>query len=571
MNKLKAIILGLMAGFLGHSIIAQQNIYINQVGYIAIGPKKVLVDYPAEQFDVINVTTGEIAFQGTLQLHKANDECSGMSLYEGDFSAVTGEGDYLVRVQSSLNSGITSYTFSIADDVYSEVLAKANKALFLQRCGMEMEAVYAGKYARKVCHTDNCFYHPNCEQEGEKDMTGGWHDAGDYGKYVAPGSVTIGILFASYEINKDKWQSDSWSIPESGNGVPDILDEIRYELDWLFKMQRHDGAVHEKIHTKDYVQFIMPSEGQVPQFTYEVSSTATADFAAIMAKSARIYKEIDQQLADRCLQAALLAYKYLEKHSQIVPVGGFKNPADTKAGGYSDAYDKDERIWAAAEMYLTTGKKRYLNDFNELNTIFNSRFAEAGWINPAALGFYSLLLAEDKQLTSIQEQLKVGLANYCSDHKAIAKADGFGIAMQADDYTWGSNGTVMFKAMNLIMGDYLLNDKQSGEVALRHLDYILGMNPNKKCYVTGVGTNRILHLHHAPTVSDLNAEPVPGIMTGGPNKYRNDEALQAVFTDDTPPARVFLDNEESYSSNEHTIYTNAALQFVASYFNAAND
>ncbi|MBS2211224.1 glycoside hydrolase family 9 protein [Carboxylicivirga mesophila] len=567
MNKIKTTILWLVVGFVCNSLTAQQNIYVNQLGYIPSMPKKVLVDYPAERFEVINTHTGTIAYEGTFQLHRENDACSGMTLYEGDFSAVVSAGNYLIRVHSPLNSGITSYTFSIADDVYTDVLEKANKALFLQRCGMEIEPKYGGQYARKTCHTDNCFYHPDCEQEGVKNMTGGWHDAGDYGKYVAPGSVTIGILYASYEINQGKWQSDSWNIPESGNGVPDMLDEIRYELDWLFKMQRTDGAVHEKIHTKDYVQFIMPSEGQVPQFIYEVSSTATADFAAIMAKSARVFKELDRHLADKCLQAALLSYKYLEQHPEIFPEGGFKNPADTKAGGYSDAYDKDERIWAAAELYLTTGKRKYLNDFNALNTIFNSEFAEAGWINPAALGFYSILLAEDKQLLSVQEKLRKGLINYCNHHKEIASKDGFGIGMLPDDYTWGSNGTVMFKAMNLIMGDYLLNDKRSGEIALRHLDYILGMNPNKKCYVTGVGTNRILHLHHAPTVSDLNAEPVPGIMTGGPNKYRNDEALQAVFTDSTPPARVFLDNEESYSSNEHTIYTNAAFQFVASYFN----
>lgn len=566
---MQAILMALLT-LLCVTTVAQQNIYVNQVGYGTNQPKKVLVDYPAERFEVIDVNTGDIVYGGDFHLRKQDDECSGMTLYEGDFGNVQAEGQYLIRVQSSLNSGITSYTFAIADDVYSDVLYKADKALYLQRCGQTIEEKYAGQFARKVCHLAPSFYHPNCQLEGEKDMTGGWHDAGDYGKYVAPGSVTIGILYASYEVNKNKWQSDAWNIPESGNGIPDLFDEIRYELEWLFEMQRSDGAVHEKIHTKDYVQFIMPSEGKVPQFIYEVSSTATADLAAIMAKSARMYKTVDAELAERCLKAATLSYKYLEQHREIFPEGGFKNPADTKAGGYSDAYDKDERIWAAAEMYLTTGKKKYLNDFNELNKIFKSEFAEVGWINPATFGFYSILLSDNKELSDLQAELRNGLANYCERYKEVAAADGFGIAMEAEDYNWGSNGDVMYKAMNLIMADYFLGDKQSGELAARHLDYILGMNPNKKCYVTGVGTNRILHLHHAPTVSDLNADPIPGIMTGGPNKYRNDEALQAVFTEDTPPARVYLDNEESYSSNENTIYTNAAFQFVATYFNRPN-
>ncbi|MBK3519323.1 glycoside hydrolase family 9 protein [Carboxylicivirga marina] len=546
---------------------AQQNIYINQVGYQKHQIKKVLTGYLASSFDVINVQTGGIAYSGSFSLRAENDVCSGMILYEGDFTPLNVEGNYLIRVHSSINSGITSYTFNIADAVYTDVIEKANKALFLQRCGMEIEAKYAGQFARHICHTEDCYYHPNCEQTGTKSMTGGWHDAGDYGKYTAPGSVTIGILYASYELNKDKWQSDEWGIPESGNGVPDVLDEIRYELNWLFKMQRTDGAVHEKVHTKDYVQFIMPSEGEVPQFIYEVSSTATADFAAIMAKSWRIFESIDNAFAEECLRAAILAYGYLDEHPDIFPEGGFKNPADTKAGGYSDGYDKDERIWAAAEMYLSTGKKKYLSDFMELNRIFKSQFSEPGWINPAALGFYSLLLANDNKLKGIQDALKKGLHKYCQQHIDVAKNEGFGIGMSADDYTWGSNGTVLFKAMNLVMANLVLADKASGELAARHLDYILGLNPNKVCYVTGVGTNRILHLHHAPTVSDLNVEPIPGIMTGGPNKYRNDEALQNVFDENTPPACCFLDNEESYSSNENTIYTNAALQFVATYFN----
>ncbi|WP_439184666.1 glycoside hydrolase family 9 protein [Carboxylicivirga taeanensis] len=567
MRKLNASVWGLLLLLLHIPMMAQQNIYVNQVGYASTAPKRVLVDYPAERFELINVNEGRVVFEGEFQLRKQLDECSGMTLYEGDFSEVQTSGRYLIRIQSSLNSGITSYTFSIGDAAYSDVLQMADKALFLQRCGLKIEEQHAGPFARQVCHLAPSYYHPNCQLTGEKDMTGGWHDAGDYGKYVAPGSMTIAILYASYELNPSKWQSDARNIPESGNGIPDLFDEVRYELEWLFKMQRHDGAVHEKLHTKNYVQFIMPSAGEVPQFIYEVSSTATADFAAIMAKSARMYKAIDAELSDRCLRAATLSYKYLDQHPDIFPEGGFKNPPDTKAGGYSDDYDKEERIWAAAEMYLTTGKKKYLHDFNELNRIFKSEFMEVNWNNPATFGFYSLLLADKEELDGLQADLREGLANYCDRHKQVAAADGFGIAMRADDYTWGSNGTVMYKAMNLVMGDYLLGDRQSRELAARHLDYILGLNPNKKCYVTGVGTNRILHLHHAPTVSDFNAEPIPGIMTGGPNKYRNDEALQAVFDANTPPARIYLDNEESYSSNENTIYTNAAFQFVATYFN----
>ena len=566
--KLTKIMMWVLALSWSSGVFAQQNIYVNQIGYGCHLPKKVYLDYEAERFEVININTKAIAYESEFNLRKTDDASSGMTIYEGDFSALTAPGEYLIRVTSPVNSGITSYVFNIADEVYTDMLDKANKSLYLQRCGIEIEAQYAGQFAREICHTDKSFYHPNCEQEGSRDMTGGWHDAGDYGKYVAPGSVTIGILYAAYELDAAKMASDAWNIPESGNGIPDLLDEIKYELEWLFKMQRHDGAVHEKIHTKDYVQFIMPSEGDVPQFIYEVSSTATADFAAIMAKSSRVFKTIDPALSEKCLAAAKQSYDYLAKNPAIFPEGGFKNPADTKAGGYSDAYDKDERIWAAAEMYLATKKKTYLNDFKTLNEEFKSQFSEVSWINPSTLGFYSLLLAkENKQLKEIQSDLKQGLVNYSKKMVSIANDDGFGLSMLPDDYTWGSNGNVLYKAMNLIMAHHMLGDEKALNVALNHLDYIFGMNANKVSYVTGTGTKRILHLHHAPTVSDLNAEPIPGILTGGPNKYRNDEALQNVFSEDTPPARIFLDDEESYSSNENTIYTNAALVFVATYFN----
>lgn len=547
---------------------AQQNIYINQVGYLTNSPKTVILDYKADSLEIYNINTGQLVFSNPFKLKKENDTNSGMTTYIGDFSQLKTKGKYLIKVYSPLNSGITSYPFEISDAPFQNMINLANKSLYLQRCGLEMEEKHVGKHARKKCHLEHAKYHPTCELKGTKDVTGGWHDAGDYGKYIAPGSVTVGLLLTAYQINPEAFTSDSWNIPESNNGTPDLLDEIKYELNWMFKMQREDGAVHEKIHTKDYVQFIMPSEGKVPQYIYEVSSTATADFVAIMALSSRVYKKIDQALAEKCLAAALKSYKYLEQNPNIFPKGGFKNPPDTHAGGYSDAHDKDERLWAAAELYLATGKQKYLNRFNELNKSFNSEFSEVGWQNPITLAYYSLLLAKNnKKLSNVQSELLTKLESYCNKQLETASTDGFGIAMKDYDFVWGSNGTVLNRAINLQVAHHLTGNQKYLNLSLSHLNYILGLNPNKICYVTGVGSNRILHLHHAPTVADLHLEPIPGIVTGGPNKFREDESLRNVFSENTPPARVFLDNEESYSSNENTIYCNASLVFVATYLN----
>lgn len=547
---------------------AQQNIFINQIGYLSSAPKTVLLDYKADSFEIYNVNTGQHVFTNPFLLKKESDTNSGMTTYAGDFSDLKSSGKYLIKVYSSLNSGINSYPFYISDTVFSNMINLANKSLYLQRCGLEMEEKHVGKFAREKCHLQHAEYHPTCELKGKKEVTGGWHDAGDYGKYIAPGSVTIGLLLTAYQMHPEKFSNDTWNIPESKNGTPDLLDEIKYELNWMFKMQREDGAVHEKVHTKDYVQFVMPSEGKAQQYIYEVSSTATADFAAIMALSSRIYKTFDKELSEKCLNASLKAYKHLEKNPDIFPEGGFKNPADTKAGGYSDAFDKDERLWAAAELYLATGDKKYLNNFSKLNEHFKSEFTQVGWQNPSTLAYYSLLLSDaNNKLASIQVELKAQLELYCKKQLETANSDGFGIAMKASDYVWGSNGTVLNKAINLQIAHHITKNQDYLDLSINHLNYILGLNPNKICYVTGVGSKRILHLHHAPTVADLNFEPIPGILSGGPNKYRDDAALMNVFTENTPPARIFLDNEESYASNENTIYTNASLIFVATYLN----
>lgn len=565
----KKLIWILLLHFAGIQLQAQQNIYVNQVGYLSNAPKYFYTDYPADSFVVINTESGKFKFNGRITKRSEKDPLAGFSIYTGEFSGLKEPGSYVIKVYSSLNSGIVSYPFKISNDVFSDLLLLANKSLFMQRCGLALEEKYVGKYSRDVCHLDKAQYHANNKVEGKKDMTGGWHDAGDYGKYIAAGSVTIANLLQAYELKPQALASDSWGIPESGNGIPDILDEVRWELDWMLKMQREDGAVHEKVHTKDYVQFIMPSEGKVPQFIYEVSSTATADFVAIMARSARIFKQMDKELAKKYLDAAIKSYSYLEKNLDIFPPGGFKNPPDTKAGGYSDAYDKDERLWAAVELFITTGKKSYHKDFLELNKNFNEKFYEGSWISPTAYAHYSYLLSNNENIdTDTKNKIKENLLSYAEKQIEIANQDGFRIAMKANDYVWGSNGHLLNKAINLLIAYHITNEVKYRNLALTHLDNVLGTNAMKMCYVTGIGTKRVIHLHHAPSVADYIAEPVPGIMTEGPNKFLQDGALKNIYTKDTPPAKTYIDDVESYSSNENTIHGNSSLIFVVAYLNS---
>ncbi|MCU4175247.1 glycoside hydrolase family 9 protein [Carboxylicivirga sp. N1Y90] len=545
---------------------AQQNIFINQAGYLPSSQKHVYVDYQAESFSIINRETAKPVFTGELTIRSEKDVNTGLSIYEGDFSTLTEPGDYLVKIKSSLNSGITSYPFKISTSPYANLIEKANKSLFLQRCGMDLLEEYAGEHHRCKCHLDDAKYHPTAALEGNKDVTGGWHDAGDYGKYIAAGSVTSAYLLLAYELAPVKHYSDSWGIPESGNGISDLLDEIKYEVDWMLKMQREDGAVHEKVHTKLYADFMMPGESKTQRYIYEVSSTATADFVAIMARVSRVYESIDQNFSDRCKKAALKSYAYLQKHPDIFPEGGFKNPADTKAGGYSDAYDKDERLWAATELFILTGKKKYYHDYQLLKEVVGSSFSEASWANPSTLAYYTMLFSDNAKIDEVEKKaLKASLIEYCDRHVAIAEKDGFRTGMLANDFVWGSTSSVLKKAINLIYGYELTGNEAYKNLAISHMDYIVGVNVHKISFVTGVGTKRILHLHHAPSIADMHAEPIPGILSGGPNKFLNDAALQNAFDENTPPAKCFVDDVESYASNENTISGHSVLYFVATY------
>ena len=173
---------------------AQQNIYVNQVGYLTHAPKYFYTDYAADSFAVINTETRKAVFKGEMELRKKNDPLAGFDIYTGSFTDLKTQGNYVVKVFSGLNSGIVSYPFDISDEVFTDLLLLANRSVFMQRCGIAMEEKHVGKYYRDICHLKKAQYHPTNNMEGEKDMTGGWHDAGDYGKYIAPGSVTIATL-----------------------------------------------------------------------------------------------------------------------------------------------------------------------------------------------------------------------------------------------------------------------------------------------------------------------------------------------------------------------------------------
>ena len=544
--------------------VCAQNVYVNQVGYLLDQEKLVYFTQSADSFYVTDKSDGSIQYSGKIEPSVMKDPATGADVYYGNFSTLTRGGLYVVKT----NTNLTSDQFEISSSPFTDVYKKSLKGFYFQRCGTALLSANAGVYARAACHLNDGTFHPTTGKSGSINVTGGWHDAGDFGKYVVNAGVTIGTLLMGYEQFPDYFKSDDLNIPESGNSVPDILDEVRYELTWMLKMQDTDGGVFFKVTPKNFAGFIMPNTDNSVRYIYQKSSTATGDFAAVMAMAARIYFPFDSAFASKCLGAAENAWQYLLANPSIVPSGGFHNPSDTYTGEYGDNNDADERLWAAGELFTTTGNDIYENYYALHYQNVGLIYYAMGWGSVGTLAQIEYLVSKQPKTDSgIKAAIKTSLINYCNQLYNKSKSDGFNVTLSTSDYYWGSNAVVLNNAVLLIMGYQLSGNKNYYNTALEQLNYILGANINDISYITGVGTKYPMHIHHRTSAADGIVEPVPGLMAGGPNKnITNDPILQAKFTSSTPPALCYVDDQGSYASNEIAINWNAPLVFVAGYF-----
>jgi endoglucanase len=543
------------------------DVFINQEGYRPDSPKYVFVSGAADSFFVKDASGSGVVFQNALTLFKSNDPASGLTMYRGDFGSFQAPGRYYIEV----NGLGTSQPFSIQDSVYDNVYRKSLKGFYFQRCGVSLPGPYAIPYFRNAGHVADGFYHSSSGLSGFRLATKGWHDAGDYGKYAVNAGITVGTMLMAYEEFPDRFAKDDLNIPESGNGIPDILDEARFELEWLLKMQDSTGGVYHKVTRENFSSYVMPVNDTGLRYIYEISSTATGDFAAMMARAYRVYFPIDTAFAVACLDAAELAWNFLETHPNMVPPGGFHNPSGTNTGQYGDSDDRDERLWAAAELFLSTGNPQYNNyyisNYNQLGLITG----QPAWQNVKEIAHLSYLRGSRAGINStVQGIVRTSLINRCESLLAQRNNTGFQVTMSPNDYYWGSNAVVLNRAVLLIFGYEETQDAQYLEAAADQLHYILGVNAHKLSFVTATGSNATMNPHHRPSIADGIADPIPGLLAGGPNRNLDDPILQANFNSSTPAALCYIDHQDSYGSNEIAINWNAALVFVCGYFSAAN-
>ncbi len=511
----------------------------NQVGYRS-DSKKTAVFRNADsesEFSVVNADTNKVVYTGKLS-DGINNVYAGEINKIGDFSSVTETGKYYIKCGNLDNS----YTFEISDNVYSNLLDDSIRMLYLQRCGT---VIQDSDFGHSACHTGIATIYGTNDKI---DVSGGWHDAGDYGRYIVPAAKSVADLLYAYEANPELY-SDSIGIPESGNGTPDILDEVRYELEWMKKMQRSDGGVYHKVTCENFPGYVSPEAETAPLIVTPVSTTSTADFCASMALAYEFYKDIDEAFAQDCLERAELAWSFLEANPNLI----FTNPTDITTGDYGDNSDYDERYWAAAQLYRATGNSKYENALNGM-----SAYKGLDWSTVGDYGNIAILT--DKKISkdsSIYTKAKNIVISQADKFTTVSNNSPYGAAITKFD--WGSNMTVANAGIILSTAYNITGDEKYLNAANAQIDYLLGTNPVGECFFTGYGTVSPENPHHRPSMAV--GKSMKGMLVGGVNQNLEDSAAKA-YCQGLPAAKCYVDHSESYSTNEITIYWNSPLTYL---------
>ena len=529
-------------------------ITVNQIGYQTKG-KKHATAMGAASYQLFR-EDGEKILEGSLQ--PVPDAGSGAEAACIDFSEVTAPGNYYFVD----DKGEKSCTFPICDTPYAQAFPDAARMFYFQRCGMELTEEYAGKYAHKACHLGEAVYLDDPSRKRE--LSGGWHDAGDFGRYVTAAAVALGHLLYSWQLTPGP-HAQELHIPETGNGTPDLLNECRYELDWMLKMQDEDGGVHHKATSRGFVGFIMPEEDPEQVVITPVSSLATADLAAITALAARIYEPYDRAYAESLKRAALSAAEWLKAHPDFL----FHNPEEVKTGTYEDLCDADERLWAAAELYLLTKEEEMIGVMRQILEIRVDMTA-LGWADVGGFAALAVLLADAGVFPEdLSARFRGALVDEAERLLRVASESPFELTLRPFEVRWGSNMDVLTNAMLLAVAHHLTGETRYLDAAGYQVDYIFGRNAMDTSYVTGHGERAFRDPHNRPTVADGIEAPIPGFVSGGPNARPCDEAANPRTLAGAAPLKCYVDNWKSYSTNEITIYWNSPLVFVLAYLTAA--
>ncbi|KTF08868.1 glycoside hydrolase family 9 protein [Pseudoalteromonas sp. 10-33] len=537
---------------------SNQSIAINQLGYLNQGDKFATIpNVTASRFDLIDAKTNKVVYTAQLSGVKIWALSGNDTFKLANFSEFVTSGHYFLRVNGVADSPL----FSIGDNVYDSLSTAALKYYYLNRSGIDIEEKYAGIYARPMGHKDNNVgYHSSAEASDNykaqrTKANKGWYDAGDYGKYVVNSGISTYTLLAAFEHYPDVYKKQNLNIPESEDSVPDILNEALWNLEWLISMQSDDGGVYHKLTTRDWPGYEMPHEDQRLRLMIGKSTAASLNFAATLSMASRVIAPYYPKKSEQYLKAAIKAWQWaLENQTQY-----YEQPGDVKSGEYGDKYLKDEFAWAAAELFITTKDKGFYTIYKEINI----NYVTPAWRNVATLSLSSLLFEAKELLTESEySELKLKQKHLADMYLEQHKSSPYNVAMEKSDFVWGSNSVALNKAMVLLQAAQVNKNNEYKNAAHGLIDYVLGRNPTGYSFVTGFGTKTPLYPHHRISHRDGVVAPIPGMLVGGPHSGLQDNCNYS----SNEPAKSYIDDWCSFSTNEVAINWNAPLVYVIAAF-----
>jgi endoglucanase len=561
-------------------------IRVNQVGYFPgaekiatlVNPSSSEVDW-ALKMNGVDVEKGKTKPVGL-------DTDSGDTVHIIDFSKAKKPGKgYVLQVGDA-----QSPTFEISDDLYTEMKYDALNYFYQNRSGIEIKMPYAKqeKWTRPAGHVGDksipCAKDAGCTYK--LDVSGGWYDAGDHGKYVVNGGISVWTLMNQYERAQARGTAAAFgdgklNIPESKNGVPDILDEARWEMEFLLKMQVPDGQpkagmVHHKIHDDNWTALgIRPDEAEkkMSRSLRPVSTAATLNLAATAAQASRLFKGYDPAFSKKLLTAAEKAWAAAKQNPAV-----YAPASDANGGGpYDDTNVVDDFFWAASELYITTKNPQYKADmmgskyWAKMTEVAGGAPSSMNWADTDGLGTISLSVSPGALAGAELNMQRGKIIGAADSYLKLIDAQGYRMPFKPDSsgkYPWGSNSFVLNNMLILGLADDFTNKDQYLEGVVLGMDYLLGRNALSQSYVTGWGTNPLVNPHHrfwSKQADKRFPEAPPGAVSGGPNSSLQDPYVKAAGLAGCQPQKCFVDNIEAWSVNEITVNWNAPLAWVTAY------
>lgn len=572
------------------SVSTNVSLHVNQVGYLANGRKRANVTHPSQSpvnWQLVSAD-GRSVLQGQTDVF-GFDESSGKNVHIINFSNFSKAGEnYFLEVE-----GAQSDRFKIASSLYRDLRNDALSYFYLVRSGTDISEDIAGQgYGREAGHladrsvgclnkeTSEKIYGQKWTCDYKLDVSGGWYDAGDFGKYVVNGGISVAQLMASYE--RVVYQSGQSSellaanflrLPNKDRKFPDILVEAKWELDFLLKMQVSDGRAyagmaHHKVHGAKWSTFpLMPGDDNVTRVLHRPSTAATLNLAASAAMGARLFAPYDVEYAKKLLNAAQKAYVAARKVPDLIAP---KTDGSHGGGDYDDKDVSDEFYWAEAELFITTGNMAYLDQLKKSKYWANGVFSSRGidWRSVAGLARLQLALIPNKLPDADRALVQNSVVAAADNFLAIQSGEAFEIMYPAEmGFDWGSNQSVI-QNMIVVAGAFDLTKNKRYLNAVRSgFDYILGRNVLGVSYVTGHGTRTSGNQHariFAQSI-DRSFPAVPkGALAGGANSKLGDKVAKEKLKNCAPQA-CYIDDPYSYSTNEIAINWNAALSWISSF------